>query len=63
MKEDWERKYRAALMERIPALKRRRIDEAYKAVILRINETETTSDERERLDNAIELLNLLRKSI
>jgi hypothetical protein len=40
MKEEWERKYRAALMEHNP----------YKAVVLRINETESTSDERERLD-------------
>jgi hypothetical protein len=60
MKAEWERKYRAALTEHNPSLKWRRIQEAHKAIMLRIRETEETSDEREKLENAIELLNLLR---
>ena len=47
-KEDWQRKYRSVLMERNPTLKQ-----------LRIEETDDTQ-ERQRLDHAIEMLNLLR---
>ncbi len=60
MKAEWERKYRAALMEHNPSLKWRRIEEARKAIVLRIHETEARSDEREKLDNAMEVLNRLR---
>jgi len=63
MKDDWERKYKAALMERIPALQQLKIDEAYKAVMLRMNETEILDKERRRLENAINILNLLRDRI
>jgi len=63
MKDDWERKYKAALMERIPALQQLKIDEAYKAVKLRMNETEDLGDERRRLENAINILSLLRDRI
>ena len=61
MKADWERKYRAALTEHNSALKWRRIEEAYAAIVLRIKETKPTADEREKLNQAMELLNLLRK--
>jgi len=61
LKAEWERKYRAALTEHNPALKWRRIEEAYKAIVLHINETKPTADEREKLNQAMELLNLLRK--
>jgi len=63
MTDDWERKYKAALMERIPALQQLKIDEAYKAVMLRLNETEILDKERRRLANAINILNLLRDRI
>ena len=57
---DWERKYRAALVERNPALQSLRIEEAYEAVLRRLNEIEQTCDERHKLDNAIDTLNRLR---
>jgi hypothetical protein len=60
MKAEWELKYRAALTEHNPSLKWRRIEEAHKAILLRISETEATSDERHKLDKAIEVLNRLR---
>jgi hypothetical protein len=63
MTDDWERKYKAALMERIPALQQLKIGEAYKAVMLRMNETEVLDKERRRLENAINILNLLRDRI
>jgi len=63
MEDDWERKCKAALMERIPALQQLKIDEAYKAVMLRMNETEDLGDERRRLENVINILNLLRDRI
>jgi hypothetical protein len=63
MTDDWERKYKAALMERIPALQQLKIGEAYKAVMLRMNEMEVLDKERRRLENAINILNLLRDRI
>jgi hypothetical protein len=62
MKEDWERLYRSVLVERNSVLQQLRIEEAYKAVIRRIKETDDT-DERQKLDRAIEMLNLLRNRI
>jgi hypothetical protein len=59
MKAEWELKYRAALTEHNPSLKWRRIEEAHKAIVLRISETEATSDERHKLDKAIQVLNRL----
>ncbi len=61
LKAEWERKYRAAFAENNPRLKWRRIEEAYEAIVLRINETDLTADEREKLNKAMELLNLLRR--
>jgi hypothetical protein len=60
MKTEWERKYRAALTEHSPSLKWRRIEEACKVIIHRMNEIEDDCDERQKLDNAIEVLNQLR---
>lgn len=60
MKAEWERKYRAALTEHNPSLKWRRIEEACKVIIRRMNEIEDDCDERHKLDNAIEVLNRLR---
>jgi hypothetical protein len=60
MQEEWMRKYRAALMERIPVLQQLRVDEAYQAVMRRMKEADGTVDERRRLDNAIDILNRLR---
>jgi hypothetical protein len=59
MKEEWERKYRAAFTEHNPALKWRRILEAREAIVRRTRETEATPNEREKLGNAIGVLNLL----
>jgi len=62
MKEDWEKQYRSVLMERNPTLQQLRIEEAYKAVIRRIKETDDTA-ERQKLDRAIDMLNILRNRI
>ena len=62
MKEDWEKLYRSVLMERNSVLQQLRIEEAYKAVIGRIKETDDTG-ERQKLDRAVEMLNLLRSRI
>ena len=61
LKAEWERMYRAALTEHDSRLKWRRIKEAYEAIVLRINETDLIADEREKLDRAIAMLNLLRR--
>jgi hypothetical protein len=60
MKADWERKYRAALKEHNPFLKWRRIEEAFKVIRHNMNEIANNSDERHKLDKAIEVLNQLR---
>jgi hypothetical protein len=61
-KEDWQRKYRSALMDRNSVLQQLRIEAAYKAVKRRIKETDDTG-ERQKLNRAIEMLNLLRNQI
>jgi hypothetical protein len=59
--DEWVRKYRAALVEQIPALQHLRIDEAYVAVMGRMKQPDqTTDDERTRLKNAIDTLDRLR---
>jgi hypothetical protein len=63
MKTEWERKYRAALTEHNPSVKWRRIEEAHKAIVRRMRETEATFEEREKLDNAIDMLDLLRNRL
>lgn len=61
LKAEWERMYRAALTEHDSRLKWSRIEEARNAIVLRIKEAELTAAEREKLDRAIEMLNLLRR--
>jgi hypothetical protein len=63
MKEERERMYKAALMERNPALRQLKIDEAHKAIILRLRQTEALNNERHKLENAINILNILRNPI
>jgi len=63
MKDDWERKYRVALMERNPALQQLRVEDAYQAVIRRMNETDDNGDEQHKLERAIDMLSLLRNRI
>jgi hypothetical protein len=53
-------KYRAAILERNPALQLVRMTEANDAIQRRIGDLRETSDERRRLENALEALNLLR---
>jgi len=60
MQEEWKSKYRAARVERNPALQTLRMEEAYEAIIGCAKEVEEISDERRKLDNAIDTLNLLR---
>jgi hypothetical protein len=59
MKSDWEKLYRSVLMERDPTLKQLRAEKAHKAVTSRIKETDDNG-ERQRLNRALEMLNLLR---
>lgn len=64
MKEDWEKKYRAAVIERNPAIRRFKIDDAYKSVMLRMQRTEDLNkDDRRKLENAIKILKLLRDQL
>ena len=58
----WHREgsYRAGLTGHHPSLQWRRIEEACKVIIRRIDEIEDDCDERHKQDNAIEALNRLR---
>lgn len=61
MREDWSLKYRAAVLERNPALQSLRIAEAHEAILRRMAELEESSgSERHKLENAIDTLNRLR---
>jgi hypothetical protein len=60
IRQDWSIKYRAAILERNPALQLVRMTEANDAIQRRIGDLRETSDERRRLENALEALNLLR---
>jgi hypothetical protein len=60
MRQEWSIKYRAAILERNPALQLVRMTEANDAIKRRIGDLRETSDERRRLENALEALNLLR---
>ena len=62
MKEEWERKYRAALVERRPAHRSSRVEEAYEAIAGRLNEIGDSNGERTKLNHAIEVLNRLQSS-
>jgi len=59
-KQDWSEKYSAALSETNRSLLPVRIDEAQKAMVERSREIPETSQERQRLNYAINLLSLLR---
>lgn len=59
MAENWDRKYKTALLERNPALQHLRIKEAYEAVTRRMKEIDDICDERRKLDNAVKMLNRL----
>jgi hypothetical protein len=56
----WSEKYSGALSETNRSLLSVRIDEALKAMLERSREIPETSDERQRLDYAMNLLSLLR---
>jgi hypothetical protein len=58
--EDWSEKYSVALSETNRSLWPTRIDEARKAIQERSRELPRTSNERQRLDYAMNLLSLLR---
>jgi hypothetical protein len=60
MRQEWSIKYRAAILERNPALQLVRMTEANDAIQRRIGDLRETSDERCRLENAREALNLVR---
>lgn len=60
MKEDWRLKYRAAILERNPVLQSLRIAEAYEAIMRRLEELEENSNDRHKLEAAIDTLNRLR---
>ena len=60
MRQEWSIKYRAAILERNPAFQLLRMTEANDAIQRRIGDLRETSDERRRLENALEALNLLR---
>ena len=57
---EWSIKYRAAILERNPALQVLRMTEANYAIQRRMGDLGETSGERRKLENALEALNLLR---
>jgi hypothetical protein len=57
---EWSIKYRAAILERNPAFQLLRMTEANAAIQHRMGVLGETSDERRKLENALEALNLLR---
>jgi hypothetical protein len=61
MRAVWSLKYRAAILERNPALQLLRIVEAYGAIQRQLEKLEKNSPERQKLDNAINTLDRLRK--
>ena len=61
MSEDWSARYRAALVERNPALQSLRIAEAYEAIMQRLDELgDFAGDERHKLETAIDTMKRLR---
>lgn len=57
---EWSVKYRAAILERNPASQLLRMTEAHDAIQRRMGDLAEPSDERRKLENALEALNLLR---
>jgi len=60
VRQEWSIKYRAAILERNPASQLLRMTEANDAIQRRMGDLGETSDERRKLENALEALNLLR---
>ena len=57
---EWSIKYWAAMLERNPAFHVMRMTEANDAIQRRMGDLGETSDERSKLENALEALNLMR---
>jgi hypothetical protein len=57
---EWSIKYRAAILERNPASQLLRMTEANDAIQRRMGDVREASDERRKLENALEALNLVR---
>lgn len=57
---EWSIKYRAAMLERNPAFQLMRMTEANDAIQRRMGDLGKTSDERCKLEYALDALNLLR---
>ena len=60
VRHEWSIKYRAAILERNPALRLLRVTEASDAILRRMGDLEETSDERRKLGNAVQALKALR---
>jgi hypothetical protein len=60
VRHEWSIKYRAAILERDPAFRLFRMTEASDAIQRRMGDLEETSDERRKLENALQSLNVLR---
>ena len=60
VRQEWSIKYRSAILERNPALQLERLTQAHEAIERRIADAGETTDERRKLENALEALNLLR---
>jgi hypothetical protein len=60
VRQEWSIKYRSAILERNPALQLLRLTQAHEAIQRRIANAGETTDERRKLENALEALNLLR---
>lgn len=60
VRQEWSIKYRSAIFERNPALQLLRLARVDEAIQRRIADAGETLDERRKLENALEALNLLR---
>jgi hypothetical protein len=60
VRHEWSIKYRAAILERNPAFRLLRMTEANDAIQRRMGDLEETSDERRKLENAVQALNAMR---
>jgi hypothetical protein len=58
---EWTRKYKQALLERKPALRALRIEEAYELMTRRCREIAQTSPEHEVLNRALDILVTVRE--
>ena len=60
VRQEWSIKYRAAVLERNPAIQLLRMTEAKDAILRRMGHLKETSGEWRKLENALEALRLLR---